>query len=184
MPQIANQDYNLVKATPGIANIGVDAHVLGELKRHFLQGTIFDVIIDEKSTFRRVVAANEDSVAIAYMDLVKNIAIDYTLPQCEGLAAIQQAAIAAGKKVDRFPELYPVADTQGQEVLVAKVKDGVSLIVLNENGNGLVPDVDGDGNIAELLDSGHRPEVEDTQGYITISSEDIQKLIGLPISEI
>lgn len=182
MPQIANQDYNIVKAT-GIGDINADAHILGELKRHFLQGTIFDVIVDDDGSFRRVVLATEDVFGIANSNSVEEISLDYLLPQYEGLAAIQAAAIAEGITVNMIPTLsYEIGP------------HSIELGAMVEQGGDNSPIVDEDGNVYSVTRENekvvavqktqHEPEYGWAENPLVVPFEEVQKLIGLPISKI
>lgn len=181
MPQIANQDYNIVNAMPGIYDMSNDAHIFGELKRHFLQGTIFDVIVlDNVPMYRRIIAvtARGDEFGVAGTDEIKVIGVtDYSVEQYEGLAAIQQAAIAVGIEVTRIPVLHYATSELGAMV------DAEAGPIVDEDGKVYNVTFE-DGKITAVQKTQHAPESTTWDGdALAVSFEDVQKLIGLPIAE-
>lgn len=184
MPQIANQDYNIVKVTSGLLP-NTDAAVIVALMKAYQQGTIFDVIVeDTHPTLRRVVAADAESIGLANTDVAEEIGIEHTLPQYEGLAAIQAAAIAQGLDVVNIPQLILGQSDTGFELGCLLALGGA---IVDEDGNVYsitVNAVGGVNNITAVQKTQHAPEyVGWDAAPITVHFEEVQKLIGLPVTE-
>lgn len=178
MPQIAQQDYIVIKPKKGRA-ANVDAECLRRLKQACENGTIFDCIIyeptvAEESDFSRVIAGYDISILLYSAGDTEIVSIEfpYTVTQYQGLAAVQEAEDEYSGGVE---EVLP----------------SLSLVLggyLNEDNEGIPICVNGfrlsvtapDGTIAALEISDTKPaEGED---FINIAWEDALKLIGLPIS--
>lgn len=185
MPQIANQDYIVVNATSGIDDsISKDAHILAELKRHFLKGTIFDVIVlDNFSAYRRIIATDGNDFAVAEVDGIASISTENSVEQYEGLAAIQQAALNQGAEVNAIPTLF-FGNLAGGKELGAEVKsEGGARGIVDEDGNAYSISIEN--NILTAVQKKQQaPEYGGWDGDpITVPFEEVQKLIGLPVEE-
>lgn len=187
MPQIANQAYNIIKATVGA--VEYDAAVIAALMKAYQQGTIFDVIVDDgNGRIGRVVATSEDTYGIAHTSSVQEISTDYTLPKYEGLAAIQQAALAQGLEVNQIPHLF-FGSFEGLNEIGASLDDsaGVAYPIV------AYPIVDEDGNVysasieSEIITAVQKTQEASQYSWegtpITVPFEEVQKLIGLVITE-
>lgn len=184
MPQIANQDYNIVKATPGIANIGVDAHSLGELKRYFLQGTIFDVIIDVDGELRRVMATDGGDFHIAESGGSSSISVEnYSVEQYEGLAAIQQAALAQGETITMIPRLY-FGLIEGVDEIGVSLDDsaGIAYPIVDEEGNVYSASIESE-TITAVQKTQRAPQYVWEGSPLVVPFEEVQKLVGLTVTE-
>lgn len=172
---------------PKVGNtINVDAYALWQLAKILEKKdtSIFDVVLKNASLneepdeyYSRIthifISAPGGVSYIGFIedDTLKSIAIPYTSTQYEGLAAVQEAGNA------QFPDDFDISK-------LPQLKDIESF--LNENSVGAhITDPEGhkisvtaaDGKIATLAIS----EETDPDG-IKVPFEDIQKLIGLPIS--
>ena len=172
MPQIANQDYNVIR--PEYANdVSVDAIALSKLSAHRERGTIFDVVIVDANiddpTFSRVLDYNKQSMNVPG----KTIDVPYSPDNYIGLSAIQREM----QMEDALPYLYLV--------------DPPTEPYLAENGRDTLICVDGFKVIGEIFDDKFisftvssekvAPETEYGSGYVNISEEDLQKLVGLEL---
>jgi hypothetical protein len=181
MPQIANQDYNIV-APQYASSIFLDAAALGQIAGHIERGTIWDIILDgskdaSEKDFSRVYGLSKDIAWEFYMiffwDCFENEAygleIWYTQSQYEGLAAVQEAC----GLVSHVP------------ILVNKELSGGTLVVGERYSEKYIC-VDGkhlgyeeeDGTITGIIFT----NVEATPGtFVNITAEDAQKLVGVQI---
>lgn len=174
MPQIAQQDYKEIRAKAGRI-ISIDAAALAEIKKSFLNGTIFDCILmdyDGSWDFQRVLSAWEDGVI--YFDLlnaeISTIELPYTPTQYQGLAAVQNAIDEKVEPMVEIPQLsYEdeyLMEIGGDFICV----DGKYLIITTDSGNILKTLI--------IAETGPTPGI----GFVNITWEDAQKLIGLPVS--
>ena len=177
MPQIANQDYNVVK--PAYADyVKVDAQALGMLAGYFDRGTIFDCVINnavggDENDFERIISIEETLRLIYFFSAsdgeVGHISFPYNSTQYDGLAAVQVAVEATGS----LPELIDWEETGylGEDI------NGKYICV----GNKLVSVEYGeDYKITKLTVTNEDPEEGDD--FVNISSDDLQKLIGVELS--
>lgn len=170
MPQIANQDYNIV--APQYADtVDRDAAALSVLAGHLERGTIFDVLIengvDNPDGIARVVSVKDTIIFIVSpVSGPINIDADYTPSQYEGLAAVQKAC----EMTDDLPGLSTYNGYLSQS------QDEIFLCV---DGKLIAAEVDGNDKLASISISNESPAAD--ADWVNISWEDAQKLIGLPI---
>lgn len=181
MPQIANQDYNVV--APQYAEVIMnDAAALGMLAGHIERGTIWDVIVktvitspQENCSVRilSIYSRPSDSRIIntialynGYDDEINTIDIKCSPTQYEGLAAVQVAC----EDSSGLPELTIDAD--------AYLKDSTSDYYLCVDGKLVSVATDDDDNISSLTVSTESPA--EGADWVNVPYEDLQKLIGLP----
>lgn len=170
MPQMANQDYNVISVPDQLSE-----SVFGSVAvlRHIEQQNIFDVIIDQQSTSgykgkSRIVAVYEDyetgRPGIVYFNgnIQSSVLFQFTLAQYEGLAAIAEA-----RGLDSIAELGISNGTLG--ILFEETRICVDGYLLNA--------INTDGKLTGLS-IGNKATGE----FIDITWEDAQKLIGLPVS--
>lgn len=173
MPQVAQQDY--IK----IMGVGLyDCRLLAGLVKAITNHTIFDVIIDFTEVtgdYVRALAYNYNSERlfgyVTYYDdnnqTFGYINFAYTITQYEGLAAIQE-------RIEHFTEIPALGLAEGQYLYENATGcfitiDGMAIAVVAENGK-----------IVALSQT----DVDETStDYANITSEDAQKLIGLPINQ-
>lgn len=175
MPQIANQDYNIV--APQYADcITVDAAAMGVLVGHLKRGTIFDVLVekyyDPNDTTSRIInayiRADGQGGIRAWSDAEGEfplLVFLYTQTQYEGLAAVQEAC--------GIHDSLPVFEVTGSSYL-SETESGNILCV-----DGKMLSVGGTGEIESL----EMTNLDPIPGFDSkdISWEDAQKLIGLPL---
>lgn len=178
MPSIAQQDYIVIAPKVG-GTIVVDAYALGQLAKILEKKdtSIFDVILNySEELYSKVIATFDDipkRITFVNSDesAVDGIDIPYTSIQYEGLAAIQEAEVDTGELRTKLPTLE-------------RTNDG---FLLEEQTGTLITDPEGhlisvtalDAKLASVAVSA---EDADPDG-IKVPFEDIQKLIGLPISQ-
>lgn len=178
MPQIANQDYNIIR--PAYADtIPHDAEALGQLAGHIERGTIFDVILfyidgdGGKEYFRPTgLTIPEDSwPSIDYFDsyLSENTYIElrYTPTQYSGLAAVQRACELTKK--------LPVLTKSGDDDYLTEDNSSLFICV---NGCLVLAESDDSDKIVSLTVTDQKAE---SGTYADISEDDLQKLIGLSL---
>lgn len=173
MPQIAQQDYKIIASTPGRAAVN-DAAVLGELKKSFLNGTIFDCIINQLFTpnvdgLSRVIAGKPSLFYLIDPEdgTISNFELLYTPTQYQGLAAVQ----AEVDRIDGVTDALPTFQAAGGVLIEA---DSGYAICTPEGYQYKVTLVKG--RIATIEASTTKIEGD----FIAINIEDAQKLIGLP----
>lgn len=172
MPQIAQQDYNVVK--PAYADyIHNDAAALGVLAGHIERGTIFDVLVKiakDGDSFSRVVAASKEYGNIMVVDPEDGTLTfcpnGYTPTQYEGLAAVQVAC--------ELTENLPSLAVNDYNYLM----EDNSSYYLCADGKIVIVTLDDEDKIAALQVSSESPS--DESDWVNVSFEELQKLIGLP----
>ena len=186
MPSIAQQDYIVIAPKVGDTII-VDAYALGQLAKILEKKdtSIFDVIVknvalntgEDEPNLGRIEAIGYDShiKTLGMLDGgnqdFKYLSIPYTATQYEGLAAVQEAGEAQ----------HPGA---GMKNSLPQLQDLQSLLYDTSTGY-FITDLEGhkihvtitDGKLASVAIS---EEIEDDG--IKVPFEEIQKLIGLPIT--
>lgn len=176
MPSIAQQDYKIIAPKQG-RTFFQDAAALGELKKAILNGIGFDCIIKDSLTnegdYNRVLGFYPDgSTAEAWAagnSEAITIGMPNTVAQYQGLAAVQEAEdVLMGSPVNSLPSL-----TDNNEFLYEEEK-GVYICV---NDYALSFTTDDNDHLASLEIS----TTKRTSGFVNITWEDAQKLIGLPI---
>ena len=174
MPQIANQDFNIVR--PALAtNIVADAEALGQLAGHLKRGTIFDVIVEksyeEVDGPSRITAVNAVPGGTAVFSFsysegtVMGITLYHTQEQYSGLAAIQRET-----KENNVPQIGE--DDNGY--LCTGVDDAIDVCV---NGNLVTPIWGGENG--DALVSYTITNVKATGEFVNITEEDLANLIGV-----
>lgn len=179
MPSVAQQDYIVIAPKVGDM-INVDAYALGQLAKILEKkdNSIFDVIVDYDGFNRSKIIGifDEDTHFMIASVLTKESSIKqynilYTATQYEGLSAVQEAGEAQ----------HPGAGIKDDIPLLVNVED-----YLNETSSGYyITDLEGhkisvtvaNGKLASVAIS----EETDPDG-IKVPFEEIQKLIGLPIT--
>lgn len=172
MPQIANQDYNVIK--PVYADhVEHDAVALGMLSGHIDRGTIFDVLIEQSYGIAKVITL-KGNYGVTFItpedDSIYVIPIDWSPTQYEGLAAVQVAC----QIDDAIPEL----GMNASGVLLESNKKTYLCVdgkLVNVTANEL-------SLVATLSVSNDVPGQDDS--WVNVSFEDLQKLVGVLISEI
>ena len=167
MPQVAQQDYNVVKCKSD-----KDAAAYARLVRATELNTILDTLIDrtaEQNGISKVLAWNPQTNAVGYIDgddmEITYYSLPYTATQYEGLAAIQDA-------IDDYSDIPQFEEDEGGFLNETALGAGV----VGVDGKKLSVTVSDDDKIAAL-------SISDEEGAdVDISWEDAQKLIGLPIS--
>ena len=177
MPQIAQQDYNFIRSAVATLPYN-DAETLAKVSGAIKRGTIFDTILsyvdpDESEHKTRVICVTDDSLVIFYDGFngeLYTMPINYSESQYEGLAAIQKAAPEDYRNfypsfaLTGSPKVYLYDNFAGYLICV----DNKAVIV--EQNGGLIVSL----TVSDLT-VGHGEGVN-------IAFEDLQKLIGLPIS--
>lgn len=184
MPSIAQQDYIVI--APKVGNtIVVDAYALGQLVKILEKKdtSIFDVILkflqvndgEDDPNYEKIVGVYPMSHIIDAYDpwnrVIYSLNVPYTSTQYEGLAAVQEAGEAQKPGVgfkDGLPEFssnrgylyekstgYFITDLEGHKISVTATDDKLATVAVSE-------ETDPDG--------------------IKVPFEEIQKLIGLPIT--
>lgn len=180
MPSIAQQDYIIIAPKEGRA-LADDAAAMGQLKKAVLNGTSFDCLLKDptsaESGLTRVIYT--DAIGVAFIDpsddVVNNISPEYTPDQYSGLAAVQEAEdIIIGEVLTEMPSLVKTNTGLIENILVENA--GGYLICVN--GKYLI--VTGEETITALAISDEGPGESD--GFVNISWDDAQKLIGLPLA--
>lgn len=176
MPQIAQQDYKVIAPKPGRAFFN-DAAALGELKKAVLNGIGFDCLIKDTiqgdGDINRVLGFYPEGTAVSYYSLaegevIKTITPDYTPTQYQGLAAVQEAI----DEMDGVMTELPTLENGG-----SRLAEGTNAYWICVDGKYLTPTASG-GKLTALAIA----ETGPTEGFVNITWEDAQKLIGLPIS--
>lgn len=176
MPQIAQQDYKVISHDihRPFAN---DAAALGELKKAILNGIGFDCLIDGsiagENDINRVLGFYPDGSGVSYYSAANGETVDIALPntvtQYQGLAAVQNAIDEKVEPMVEIPQLsYKdeyLMESGGDFICV----DGKYLIITTDSGNILKTLI--------IAETGPTPGI----GFVNITWEDAQKLIGLPI---
>jgi len=173
MPQIAQQDYKVIAPKEG-RTFHADAAALGELKKAILNGIGFDCLIKDTivddGDINRVLGFYPDGSAASYYRLaygeIKTTDLYYTVGQYQGLAAVQNAVDEASSLMDVLPDF-----TKNSGHLL--VDDPAYLVCVD----GKFLTVTGDETIESLTIA----ETGPTAGFVNITWEDAQKLIGLPL---
>lgn len=184
MPSIAQQDYKIIAPKQG-RSFAEDAAALGELKKAILNGIGFDCIIKDTvagdGDFNRVLGfypGGELADVWSVTDSVKlTIAMPHTVIQYQGLAAVQEAIdeydgtllekvpAFAGIYVDGIEKSVLVSDDMGYYICV----DGKYLIITFDYAT-------------DFIISFEKAESGPAEGFVNITWEDAQKLIGLPLT--
>lgn len=186
MPSIAQQDYIIIAPKEGRA-LNQDAAAMGQLKKAVLNGTSFDCLLKHfqeplANTLDRVLGIGIDGSSGGAAIHISNIADNsvevlellYTPEQYSGLATVQEAEdIELGEVLTEMPSLVKANSGLIENILVENA--GGYLICVN--GKYLI--VTGEETITALAISDEGPGESD--GFVNISWEDAQKLIGLPI---
>lgn len=184
MPSIAQQDYIVI--APKVGNtILNDAYALGQLAKILEKGdtSIFDVILlrpvvndgEEDQNQGRVLGIyppNKASIFDAGNEGIYTIEVPYTSTQYEGLAAVQEAGEAQQPEQgfkDGLPKFSKnegyfyeastgnyITDLEGNKISVTVTSDKIASVTLSE----------------EIA----------TGNIVKVPFEEIQKLIGLPIT--
>ena len=173
MPQIANQDYNVIR--PVYADvIEHDASALGMLSGHIKRGTIFDVLIEQSSYGIAKVITLKGDYGVIFItpedNSIQEISIDWSPTQYEGLAAVQVAC----QIEDELPQL----GMNASGVLLESNKETYLCVdgkLVNVTTNEL-------SLVATLSVSNDVPGQDDS--WVNVSFEELQKLVGVLISEI
>lgn len=172
MPQIANQDYNIIR--PEYADdISIDAIALSKLSAHRERGTLFDVVtvdanIDDP-TFSRVLDYDNRSMNISN----QTIAVPFSPDIYIGLSAIQREM----QMKNALPELYLV-DPPAEPYLAESGQDTLICV----DGFKVIGEIFDDKFISFTVSSEKvAPESEYGSAYVNISEEDLQKLVGLEL---
>ena len=177
MPSIAQQDYKVIAPKDG-RGFMEDAAALAELKKAVLNGIGFDCLLkniaDDDGALDRVLGFYEDCSDVYCFSTgnggIVHIELPHTVAQYQGLAAVQNAI-----------------DEEDGTVMSALPTFRVEANNLFENNTGYWPCVDGKflipavsgGKLASLTIA----ETGPANGFVNITWEDAQKLIGLPITE-
>lgn len=177
MPSIAQQDYIVIKTSASLRPFTIDAAALSQIAGCISRGNIYDCLLQNydgnDEYFTRIIAFAPSSKTIFFYQWtsgeVDNAEVSYTVTQYQGLAAVQEAE-----------------DEILGEVMLAlpALKTADSHLIEKENGypicadsKFLIPAVS-DGKLASLTIA----ETGPVNGFVNITWEDAQKLIGLPIS--
>lgn len=172
-----NQDYKIIAPTPG-RGFKNDAAALGELKKAVLNGTGFDCLIKETvsndNDLNRVLGCFLDGRAVCFYSLSDDtkiyLELPYSLSQYQGLAAVQA-------EIDRVDGVYDVMPKF--EALNGLIRDkNTGIPICTPKGYQYKVTLT-DGKIATIEVS--TTKIEEDDGFIAISIDDDQKLIGLPI---
>ena len=176
MPQIAQQDYIVIKPKEGRA-ANVDAECLRRLKQACENGTIFDCLVGNilmnEGAIDRVLGFYEDGTLIRVSDVANNedglIELPYTVEQYSGLAAVQNAVDETIEVMTQLPELH---NANGY------LWDNTSGEIIGVNGYKLA--VTASGGILTALEISD-VELGDDDDFVNIAWEDALKLVGLPL---
>lgn len=182
MPQIAQQDYLYIKPV-NASVVGDDAAALGQLRKALDNGTILDCLVCvpaylvggvTEQNLSKVLSYSSESGRILCFDSLNQpriIDVVYSQQQYEGLAAIQRGENEKGYGSPALPSLLSVNGyLQDDEIPAYICVDGYKL------------DVDTrDGKLTRLSISQDKPDPG--IGFVNITWEDAQKLIGLPINQ-
>lgn len=180
MPSIAQQDYIVIAQKVG-NTIDVDAYALGQLAKILEKKdtSIFDVILElaRNQEYSKITSCTTITKSVGYIshtgEEVIGINIPYTSTQYEGLAAVQEAGEAqypGEGSADNFPKL---GSDNGRLIETG----GTGYSILNPEGYIISVTV-ADGKLATVAVA----DEIDPAGGIKVPFEEIQKLIGLPIS--
>ncbi len=182
MPSIAQQDYIVI--APKVADIEHDAYALGYLAKILEKKdtSIFDVIIKydglNSSKISGVCEGEEDfSASVAFIvsedpTKIYYILIPYTSTQYEGLAAVQEAGVEDSDLPD-LKEKLPTLERSDDGFLY---EEQTATIMTDLEGHKISVTA-ADGKLATVAVS----EETDPDG-IQVPFEEIQKLVGLPIT--
>lgn len=186
MPSIAQQDYIVI--APKVGNtVDVDAYALGQLAKILekMDTSIFDVIVknvalntgEDEPNLGRIEAIGYDShiKTLGMLDGgnqdFKYLSIPYTATQYEGLAAVQEAGEAL------FPGEGEKDDIPILQITETFLRDNnIGYFITDPEGHKISVTAT-DGKLASVAIS---EEIEDDG--IKVPFEEIQKLIGLPIT--
>lgn len=181
MPQIAQQDYKVIAPKLG-REFFADAAALGELKKSILNGIGFDCLLKDtlaadSGTLDRLLSFYEDGSYVMYVNVsdseIKFSDLPYTVTQYQGLAAVQNAEDEWNEApVTSLPQLSAIRTGSGSLVL-GESEEGLNICV-----GGKYLTVTGDATIEALTIA----ETGPAEGFINITWEDAQKLIGLPLA--
>ncbi len=185
MPSIAQQDYIVI--APKVGNtITVDAYALGQLAKILEKGDtgIFDVILEnpEINDLPDVIRSKVlnyfyseggklGDVTISSDSGIVTISVLYTSTQYEGLAAVQEAGEA------QYPGEGITYSLPGFEVDAGALVERVLGLSITDLEGHKISVTTTDGKLATVAVS----EETDPDG-IQVPFEEIQKLVGLPIT--
>ena len=156
-----------------------DAAALAELKKAVLNGIGFDCllknVVDNDGTLDRVLGFYEDCSDVYCFGTgngeIVHIELPHTVAQYQGLSAVQQALDAKYGLQSVIPELT----TSGADSHLQEGGAGRNICVDNKY---LI--VTGDETVTALTIAETGPGEGD--GFVNITWEDAQKLIGLPLA--
>lgn len=177
MPSIAQQDYIVIK-TSQKRYFQDDAEAMSKIAGAISRNTLFDCLIENIDDaqvpyyFKPVGYMPKDKIFYYYDAAngdMEGMDIPYSESQYQGLAAVQQALDAKYGRQDGIPTLtlsgaYLQEDSEGRYICV----DNKYLIVT------------GDETVTALTIAETGPGEGD--GFVNITWEDAQKLIGLPLA--
>lgn len=177
MPQIANQDYNVIRPTIADA-VWDDAAALGILAGHLDRGTIFDVVLNSfTSDYARVIGLDEDlrggasiTVYNTFDGKMQSFNVVYTSVQYEGLSAIQKSLFELDPSTKNDLPALTLIDSE----FLSDAPSG-SYVCIDNKYVGV--NYDQNHKITDLFIYEDGPESD----YVNLSWEDAKKLIGLPI---
>lgn len=173
MPQIAQQDYNIIRPVVG-PTINADAPAIAKLVENIERGTIFDCLLfnagGNNDEYSCVLGANRG--AIGFFSVGDNATgiIEFgslSVEQWQGLAAVQIAAGATDIPNLEGYQGFLTEDNRGSFVCVGGKKLSYTV-----NDGGYILAV----SVSELSPS-------ENDRVADISFEDAQKLIGLYVNE-
>ncbi len=179
MPSIAQQDYKII-APKQDRSFAKDAAALGELKKAILNGIGFDCIIkdtvEDEGDFNRVLGLYPDNADVWSKGngQVLSIKMPYTVPQYQGLAAIQHAIDEKYGLMQNLPSLE--YDGEDNSIYVPTTQVDIDVCV---DGKKIITTVVE--NMIKALTLSETGPAADVR-FVNITWEDAQKLIGLPIS--
>lgn len=177
MPSIAQQDYIVIKTSASPRPFTIDAAALSQIAGCMSRGNIYDCLLQNydgnDEYFARIIAFAPSSKTIFYYEWnsgeMDSIEVDYTVTQYQGLAAVQEAEDEIEGEVMLALPALGTADSH----LIEEENDYPICV----DGKFLIPAVSG-GKLASLTIA----ETGPGEGFINITWEDAQKLIGLPLA--
>ena len=175
MPSIAQQDYIVIKTSAISRPFENDAAALSQIAGCISRGTIYDCLLQNydgnEEYFTRIIGFAPARKLILYYDWsadgVSALTTYYTETQYQGLAAVQQAEDEKMGEAVSLPSLGTVGS------YLIEDNEGFSICA---DGKYLIPAVSG-GKLASLTIAETGPE----EGFMNITWEDAQKLIGVAI---
>lgn len=177
MPQIANQDFNVIVARASYDHVSMDMLVCAKLVNAVMRSTIFDVIIKvEKATgfdYSRIVGVTDKFESQGQIDVDASsvtFKLIHTATQYEGLAVIQE-------KVGDFNEEPGLSTHQYNGGVYFNEEGYGNFIAVDNHAVNVVyddNDIITELNISDIV-------FDSTARVINISEEDLQKLVGLQL---